>query len=172
MRTLYLLRHAKSSWDHPGVGDHDRPLAPRGIRAARAIADHMHATGLAPQVLLCSSARRTRETLELLGDAIPPDCEVLVDEDLYGAGSDTLIERVRALPTDAQRAMLIGHNPGMQRLAITLAGSGARLDLLRQKLPTAGLATLDASVDGWDDVAEGCAVLTDFVRPRDLDATG
>ncbi|MBW3604947.1 MAG: histidine phosphatase family protein [Actinobacteria bacterium] len=76
MRTLYLLRHAKSSWDDPTLADHDRPLAARGIRATSAVADHLRHARVFPDVVLCSAARRTRETLDLLGDAIPATSDV------------------------------------------------------------------------------------------------
>jgi phosphohistidine phosphatase len=170
MRTLYLLRHAKSSWDDHTLADHDRPLASRGIRATPYIADHMREAGIVPDVLLCSSARRTRETLELLGDAVPTECEVHVEDGLYGAPADTLLERLRALPGSVHRAMLIGHNPALQQLALLLAGSGDRLGRMTEKFPTAALATLDASIERWPDLAQGCARLTGFVRPADLDA--
>lgn len=169
MRTVYLLRHAKSSWDDSQLLDHDRPLAPRGIRAAKVVAQHLRTAAIAPDVLLCSSARRTRETLDLLSDALPQTCEVRIEDDLYGAGADELLQRLRALPDRAQRAMLVGHNPGLQRLAVALATAGEGLDLLRRKMPTAALATLDAAIDDWPDLAPGCAVLTGYVRPKDLD---
>ncbi len=170
MRTLYLLRHAKSSWDDPTLGDHERPLATRGVGATPYIADHMRDARIAPDVLLCSSARRTRETLDLLGDAIPADCEVHIEDGLYGASADALLDRLRALPDTTHRAMLIGHNPALQRLAWLLAHSGAKLSRLNRKFPTAALATLEAPIDGWSDLSRGSAELTGFVRPKDLRA--
>ena len=171
MRTLYLLRHAKSSWDNPHLVDHDRPLAPRGIRATRHVADHMREAGIAPQVVVCSSARRTRETVELLGDAVPTECDVHVEDGLYEATVDALLERLRALPASVDRAMLVGHNPALQHLALLLVGSGDRLGRMTRKFPTAALATLDASIEGWPDLTAGCAQLTGFMRPRDLEAS-
>lgn len=170
MRTLYLLRHAKSSWEDPTLADHDRPLAPRGVRATPYVADHLRDAGIVPDVVLCSSARRTRQTLDLLGDAIPSDADVRVEEGLYHAPARALLERLRTLPDSTRQAMLIGHNPAMQQLAVLLAASGAHMLRMRRKFPTAALATLVASVDGWTDLAAGCATLTGFVRPDDLDA--
>lgn len=170
MRTLYLLRHAKSSWDDPDLADHDRPLAGRGERATPYVAAHMLREGIAPQLILCSSARRTRETLGLLGDAVPLDCEVLVEDGLYGASADDLIRRLQVMPDTADHVMLIGHNPALQRLAWLLARSGDRLSQLNKKFPTAALATLHADVDDWSQLSRGCARLTGFVRPRDLNA--
>lgn len=168
MRTLYLLRHAKSSWDDPTLADHDRPLALRGIRATSAVAEHLRHAEVVPDVVLCSAAQRTRETLERLGEAIPDDCEVHLEDRLYGAPAKVLLGRLRTLPDDARRVMLIGHNPALQELALRLAASGSPLDRMAHKFPTAALATLEASIDTWSDLAPGCAHLTSFVRPKDL----
>lgn len=170
MRTLYLLRHAKSSHDDSTLADHDRPLAPRGDKATPVVADHMRDAGVVPDVLLCSSARRTRQTLDLLGDAVPAACDVRIEDGLYQANADTLLRRVRTLPDDAPRAMLIGHNPALEQLALLLAASGEHLDRMTTKFPTAALATLEAAIDGWSDLAPGSARLIGFVRPNDLDA--
>jgi phosphohistidine phosphatase len=171
MRTLCLLRHAKSSWDDPTLADHARPLAPRGIHATPVVADHLQTMGLVPQVVLCSSARRTVQTLELLGDAIPADCDVRIEDELYHGNVDALLDRLRALPDTVHTAMLIGHNPDLQHLALVLAGSGgAQLGRLARKFPTAAAATLDADVAAWSDLSGGCARLRWFTRPRDLDA--
>src|SRR3954451_4780007 len=141
MKTLYLLRHAKSSWDHPGLADHDRPLAPRGRQAARLMADHLRAEQIVPALVLCSPARRTQETLEALTAAPGDDVPVRIEEDLYGASEEDLLEHLRALREDLDSAMLIGHNPGIQYLAVNLAAGGEALDQLRQKYPTGALAT-------------------------------
>jgi phosphohistidine phosphatase len=146
---LYLLRHAKSSWDEPGLADHDRPLARRGERAADAMGRYLREHGIEPEVILCSTATRTRQTLERLG---LPDARI--EPELYGADAATL----RALIPDASSVMLIGHNPGMQDLALSLARSGAKLGELAEKFPTGALATIEL------DTGE----LVDFVRPRDL----
>lgn len=170
MRTLYLFRHAKSSWDDPGLSDHERPLADRGVRTTPVMAQHFRVGGIVPDVVLCSSARRTRETLDLLGDAIPDDCDVQFEDALYAASAQALLERLRALPDEARRVMVIGHNPGLQDLALLLAGPGDRRRRMARKFPTAALATLDVAAGGWPELSAGCAELTDFVRPKDLDA--
>lgn len=170
MRTLYLLRHAKSSWDDPILTDHDRPLAARGIRATPYVADHLRHAGIVPDVVLCSSSRRTRETLDLLGDAIPADTDVRVEEGLYHATVAALLDRLRVLPDSTRRPLLIGHNPAVQQLAVVLAASGQHREQMARAFPTAALATLDAPIDGWADLAAGCATLAGFVRPKDLKA--
>jgi phosphohistidine phosphatase len=146
---LYLLRHAKSSWDEPGLADHDRPLAPRGRRAAKAMGRYLREQGIEPDLILCSSATRARQTLERLG--LPG---ARIEPGLYGADAATL----RRFIPKAASAMLIGHNPGIHDLAVSLARSGPRVPELAAKFPTGALATLEL------DTGE----LIDFVRPRDL----
>lgn len=165
MRTVYLLRHAKSSWDDSTLADHDRPLAPRGSNAVPLVADHMRSEGVVPEVVLCSTARRTRQTLALLGDAIAADSDLRIESDLYSASADTLVARLRELHDTVERVLVIGHNPGLERLVWLLTRDRPA------KFPTAALATLDATIDRWIDLKPGSAQLTDFVRPRDLDAS-
>src|SRR6476661_6101124 len=108
MHTLYLLRHAKSSWADPTLPDHERPLAPRGRRDAKRIATHLARLGIEPELVLCSSAQRTRETLELLRPALGATPTVRLEAKLYAASAETLLERIRALPEAIASAMLIG----------------------------------------------------------------
>lgn len=168
MRTLHLLRHAKSSWDEPSQADRDRPLSQRGVEDASLVADHLRRERILPGVVLCSSARRTRETLDLLGSALLPECDVRIEDELYAATADELMARLRTAPSDAQQVLVLGHNPGLQRLGVLVASSGRHLPEMAQKLPTAALATLEASISGWPELAEGCAELVRFVRPADL----
>jgi len=169
-RALYLLRHAKSSWDDPGLVDHDRPLAPRGVRAAKAMARHMRQEGIRPALVLCSSAVRARETLELVLPALG-DADVWVEPELYGADMGELLGRLRRLPRAVPSAMVVGHMPTLQDVALRLAGDGDETALarLRAKLPTAALVTLTLSPEGWDGLAWGTARLAGFMVPRDLD---
>ena len=167
MRTLHLLRHAKSSWDEPALADQERPLAPRGRRAAKLIAEHIWREHIEPEVVLCSSAVRAVQTLDLLHAALGSDVTVTVEDELYAASADELLERVRRLPGDVASAMLIGHNPGLEHLALTLASRGAELKRLKEKFPTAALATLDFGTT-WGRLAPGEAVLAAYVVPREL----
>jgi phosphohistidine phosphatase len=166
MQTLYLLRHAKSSWDDPTLPDHERPLAPRGRRDAKRIAKHLRRLGHEPELILCSSAARTRETLELLRPAVGAS-EVIVEEDLYGASSDELLARIHIVPDSVASVMLIGHNPGLEQLALALASAGDELEQLAAKFPTAALATL-AVANSWSRLAPGDATLEAYVVPKQL----
>jgi phosphohistidine phosphatase len=166
MNRLLLLRHAKSSWDDPSLADHERPLARRGHRAAESMAEHLRSSVPHPDLVLCSSALRTRETLDRMSKAFG-DAEVMVDDDLYGATEELLLERLRGVADRFETVAIIGHNPGVHDLAIALAGSGADLDRMRAKFPTGALAAL--AFDGpWRELAPGDARLEAFVTPKDL----
>jgi len=164
VRSLYLLRHAKSSWDDPALADHDRPLAPRGRRDGKLIAEHLHSEGIEPELVLCSSAVRTQETLELIRSALA-GATVAVEDELYGASSDELLGRIRAVPDEVASVMVIGHNPGLHQLALVLAASGGERDRLREKFPTAALATLAFRGSA---VEPGSATLAAYVVPKQL----
>jgi phosphohistidine phosphatase len=164
-----LLRHAKSSWDEPGLADADRPLAPRGRRAAEVLAAHLAAAEVRPSVVLCSSSLRTRETLAAILPALGDALEIRIERELYGAGAAQLLERLRQLPDGASSAMLINHNPGTQDLALTLAASGPALAGLGEKFPTAALATLELDVGRWRDLGRGAGTAVALVTPRSLE---
>jgi phosphohistidine phosphatase len=166
VKRLFLLRHAKSSWDDAELADHDRPLAPRGRRAAKVMARHLRLERVTPELVLCSSSRRTRETLECI--AVGDAAEILVERGLYGATQDDLLDRLRAVPDAVRSVMLIGHNPAVQHLSFVLARPGPELERVRAKFPTAALATLE--FDGaWGALAPGRARLVAFVTPRELE---
>jgi phosphohistidine phosphatase len=167
MRTLYLLRHAKSSWEESGLPDHDRPLAARGRRATKLLAAYLRREGISPQLVLCSSARRARETLDGIAPALGGDVEVQVEADLYSATAGDLIERLHAIPDEVESAMLIGHNPTMQSLALSLATRGEQLETVARKYPTGALGTLTFE-GSWQGLGTGDGELVAFVRPKDL----
>ena len=170
MRQLFVLRHAKSSWDDPGLGDHDRPLAPRGQRAVKLLHAYIRANAIEPSVVLCSSSRRTRETLE----GVAPPGQVSIEPELYGASAGAILERLRRLRADTPSAMVIGHNPAMQMLVLRLATERRErshdeddLATVERKFPTGALATLTFECE-WSDLEPGAARLTGLVRPKDL----
>ena len=167
MRLVYLLRHAKSSWES-GLPDQERPLAKRGRRAAKAIGRHVREAGVEPELVLCSTARRARETLERVEPALgSPD--VRIEPRLYEAGSDELLDCLRAVADHVGSVMLIGHNPGLQQLALDLARPTADVSELAAKYPTAALVTLALPARSWRLIEPATAELVGFVRPRELE---
>jgi phosphohistidine phosphatase len=170
-KRLFVLRHAKSSWDDPSLDDHERPLAPRGRRAVEALAAYLSARAIHPDVVLCSSSRRTRETL----DGISVGGQHLIERALYAASSEAIIDRLRQLPGDVGSAMLIGHNPAAQMLVLRLTNHDrdGRLDpqrdSVKSKFPTGALATLAFDCD-WSELAPGCARLEEFTSPKGFSA--
>jgi phosphohistidine phosphatase len=167
MKQLFLLRHAKSSWDDSDLLDHDRPLAPRGERALKLIAEHLDREGVTPALVLCSSALRTQETFERIAPSLGEGVVVQIERGLYGASEQRLLERLQAVDDDVESLMLIGHNPGVAQLARSLAGSGRNVADLRGKYPTGALATLEFS-GRWRDLQPGRAELKNYVTPKQL----
>jgi phosphohistidine phosphatase len=165
---LLLLRHAKSSWADPGIRDHDRPLNDRGRRAATAMGELLRAQGWLPDVVRCSSARRTCETAALLD--LPTKAELVVEHDLYLADPDTVLHRIRAVDDRAATVMVIGHNPTMHEVVLDLVGDGDEDSLRRlgEKYPTGALAVVDIDVV-WRALAPGTGHLAAFVTPRELE---
>ena len=164
---LLLLRHAKSSWADPGVRDHDRPLNDRGRRAAVAMGDHLRSQGWIPDLILCSSARRTCETAALL--ALPAEIPIEIRHDLYLADPDAVRARIQTFDDATPSVLVIGHNPTTHELALDLArrGDSEALTRLATKYPTGALAVLDLDAP-WADLRRGSARLTHFVSPREL----
>jgi phosphohistidine phosphatase len=165
---LWLLRHAKSSWDDADVDDRDRPLAPRGERTADRMRDHIVAERIRPALVLCSSALRTRQTLARILPAFEHDLVVRIESSLYTLDAASVLDRLRAVPDGVASVMLIGHNPAIQELAVLLATRGDGLDQLAQKFPTAALAEIELPVSSWHEVGEARGELSRFVVPREL----
>jgi phosphohistidine phosphatase len=154
VRTLYLLRHAKSDWADEGVDDFDRPLSPRGVRDAGRMAHHFLDKKIRPDVILCSPALRTRQTLALTGVA-EHDAEVRYVEKLYGADADDVMAVVTRMPNHAKSVMVLGHNPTMS-------------DLVGQDMPTCALATITVPTKHWLDAARSTFEVVDVVTPKML----
>ena len=171
MKTLLLLRHAKAVLADGRTPDHERTLNRRGERAAALMADHIVATCPRPDLILCSTATRTRQTLApLVAHLHSPSPPIALEKSLYLASEGTLLGRVRDLPDEAGTVLLIGHNDGVWQLAEVLAGHGkaTAMAALHDKYPTGTLATLQVPIDHWRDLLAGGAELTGFVCPRDL----
>jgi phosphohistidine phosphatase len=166
-KRLYLLRHAKSSWDDSALPDHDRPLSPRGRRAAKLVAGHLRRERIVPALVLCSSAHRALQTLEGIAPAFDADVRTEIERGLYGASESELLERVRKIPDVEESVMLIGHNPAIHGLTLSLAGGGPDPLGVEHKYPTGALATLGFE-GSWHQLEPGSAQLIAFVRPKDL----
>ena len=168
MKTLGLLRHAKSDWDDMALRDYDRGLNERGRRGAAAIGGHIRAHGITWDLLLASPAERVRRTLDAMRLKIP----VRWDERAYLADSDSLVGLLRELEGDPSAVLLAGHNPGLQRLIFDLVAAeneNALFDVAAEKYPTATFAVLKLAIDRWSDCVPGCGTLVHLTRPRDLD---
>ena len=170
MRILTLLRHAKSGWEDEVERDFDRPLNGRGRRAARAVGAEMRHQGLAFDLVLASPARRVVETLEEVAAAYGP-LAPRYDERLYLASAPTLLEIARETPASVERLLLVGHNPGLEELALRLASGdeGGLKDEVEIKYPTGTLAEIELPASSWPAAVEGSGRIARFIRPRDLD---
>lgn len=170
MKMLSLLRHAKSAWDAPVGRDFDRRLSPRGRKAARAMGREMRRLGLAFDLVLASPAARALETLTELAQGYGGAVATDQDERLYLASADSLLEIVRATDDSVGRLLVVGHNPGIEQLALLLAQGGAARDRMAAKYPTGALAHISFSVPCWRALAPDEGRLDPFIRPRDLAA--
>ncbi len=167
-RVLALLRHTKSSWRDSELGDRDRPLNARGDQAGRLLAAHF-ARQPPPDLVLCSSALRTRETFAHIARAYSTPPPVLMEDGLYLADARAIMQRIEAVPDSVKILLVIGHNPGLHELASMLARHGTRRDRnrLADKFPTGALASF-RSVGRWRDIAHAPLALTSYVTPHDL----
>ena len=165
---LWLLRHAKSSWSDAGLRDEERPLATRGERAADRIRDYLDAEGIHPELVLCSSALRARQTLARVLPALGTDMEVRIEPTLYTFDADVILDRLGRISPDVGSALLVGHNPAIEELATRIADRGDALPDLVRKYPTAGLAEIAFSEGTWNTLADRPGELVRFIVPRDL----
>ncbi len=173
MKTVFLLRHAKSDWSNAGLEDHDRPLNARGRDTAPQMADYIKSKHYRPALILCSTARRTIETYDLIKDVLG-DAPVKFEEDLYLAEDRHLWGRLHWLDDAAKSVMFIGHNPGLEQFANALTASPKRESeeklhkRMRDKFSTCALAVIKLPADTWRAAKRGTGKLHDFMRPKDL----
>jgi phosphohistidine phosphatase len=170
-RQLILLRHAKSAWPDD-VPDHDRPLASRGRRDAPAAGRWLRKSGHVPDRVLCSTARRARETWELAEDKLRARPQAVLEDRVYRASVADLLDLARQTPADVRTLLIVGHDPAVQALTIELAGQqpgDEALARVRIKYPTAAVAVLSFS-GSWSDLSPGQARLAEFVAPDDFHA--
>jgi phosphohistidine phosphatase len=169
MLTLCLLRHAKSSWQSPTLPDRDRPLASRGRAEAPLMGRAMAERGLVPQLVLCSSARRTRDTLDLVLPELKVTPKVIYEDSLYHASSAAMLEMLQGISTSGVgQVLLVGHNPELHALSLDLIGSGPKhmRERLAEKLPTAGLVVIIFLASAWKDVVLNSGEIKLFLTPR------
>ena len=162
MRTLYLLRHAKSSWKDESLVDFERPLAGRGRRACETIAGLIRSEQIEFDLLLSSTAVRARETIERIRQMAKLRNELRFDERIYEASTDRLLEVISQIENDRKNVLLIGHNPGFEELLQLLTGDAERV-------PTACLVKIKFKISKWSEVGANQGTLEWIVRPKDLE---
>ena len=162
MKKIFLMRHAKSSWKDSNIPDHDRPLKKKGEKDAKAMGKMLKSKKLSPDVILCSSAERAKQTAALFKDAISFDEKIELDDKLYMAEISDLITAIKKAPKKAKSVMVIGHNPGLEALLQTLTGKV-------ETFPTSAIAYISVPIDEWSDLSvEVDGKLKKLWRPKDL----
>lgn len=172
MRQILLFRHAKSSWQTEGQDDFERPLNNRGRKAAPIMGAFMRRHGLSPDLILCSTACRARETLALILPSLQGEATILLEDRLYLASASRLLHRLQRIGGSTRAVMVVAHNPGLHELAAMLSApaEGSELDRVKDKFPTAALAEIELPDGDWSAVAPHTGRLTRFTTPRALDA--
>jgi phosphohistidine phosphatase len=169
MKTLYVLRHAKSDWSNSSLKDFDRPLNDRGRKAGEAMGAEMRRRGVKPDLVLVSTALRARQTLALVQDGYGQAFNVRDEGRIYAADVSTLIDVVRSVPDNMESLMIVGHNPGLQDLVLLLAdGPDDLRSEVAQRFPTAALAEIRFECDSWRKVAGASGQLQSLTKPRNL----
>jgi len=162
MRTLLILRHAKSSWKETGLTDHDRSLNKRGRRDAPRIGELLREQGLVPDMILSSSAKRAKRTAEIVAEESGFSGEIMFSRELYAAWPESYIDALSIQPDQYECVMVVGHNPGLEELLLVLAGEAERM-------PTAALAQVTLPIDSWRELSyETSGELVKIWRPREL----
>jgi phosphohistidine phosphatase len=162
MKRLLILRHAKSSWDDPGVDDHDRPLNRRGVHDAPRMGRLLRDMDVVPDWIVSSTATRARETAVAVAGAAGYAGDLCLARDLYDGGAREYAERIRATPDAVERLLIVGHNPAVEELLALLTGAS-------ESMPTAAVAVVDTGASEWRDVRPGSARLAELWRPKELD---
>lgn len=168
MRTLLLLRHAKSDWESDADDDFARPLAKRGRKAAERMGEWMRRHELVPEYIISSTAARARETVHILCGALRLDAmQAMYDDRLYLADRDELLAALRDCPRDAESVMLVGHNPGLEELLTYLCGSDVPVAANGKLLPTTALARITLP-DNWRSLKRESGQIIAVTRPKEL----
>ncbi len=170
MKRLYLLRHAKSSWNQLGQEDHERPLNERGRKNALEMGRYMRDNNFAPDLIHSSSSERTRETCFILLSGLGLEISCKFTEELYLATVATILTQIQGAPDQSEALMLITHAPGIADAAVMLGqtGNDEARKLVKQKYPTGALGIFDCEVNSWKDINPQSCRLIDFIRPKYL----
>lgn len=161
MKTLMLLRHAKSSWDDASLRDFERPLAKRGERDAPRMGEELKLRAPMPDLIISSPATRARQTIEAVVRTSGIRSRLEFNESIYGASSAELMRLIRRLPDSVNCALMVGHNPGFEEVVSRLTGTDT-------VMPTAALACMEFQVDHWNDLADGAGKLIWLLTPKKL----
>lgn len=164
MKNLLLIRHAKSSWDHPGLSDHDRPLNARGERDAPQMAAALSGRGIAPDAIVSSTAVRAATTARVIAGGFGfSEDRIQYTGDLFHASPQTILQVVQQLDESTGTALLFGHNPGMHDAADMFSGDQG-VDMF----PTLGVARFELEIDYWGEASPGCGFLVELLTPKNL----
>lgn len=161
MKTLFMMRHAKSSWDNANLSDFERPLNERGLKAAPFMGELIHKNKFKIDLIVSSPAKRAEQTAVLVKDAARIKSEIEFNEKIYEASPRRLLEIVCELDDKIETAMLVGHNPGFENLVKILTGKN-------EPMPTAALAVIDLDIESWSEASAGKGDLRDFIRPKEV----
>lgn len=161
MKTLLILRHAKSSWDNPDLSDFDRPLNTRGLEAAPLMGTVIYNKGLQPQAIFSSPAKRAKQTAILVKETAEVKQEINFIEDIYEASPLRLLRIVSEINDKYETVLLVGHNPGLEGFTKLLTGES-------YEMPTASLVQIALRIDSWSDITANRGKVLLFVRPKDI----
>lgn len=161
MKTLLLLRHAKSSWDNPDISDFDRPLNSRGLEAAPAMGGVLYKNDLQPQKILSSPAKRAKQTAILIKETAQLEAKITYVEGIYEASPLRLLSIVSEIEDKVESVLLIGHNPGLESFVKMLTRES-------YEMPTATLVRIELNVESWQDVTVNRGKVSLYVRPKDI----
>ena len=170
MKKLYLLRHAKSSWEAADLADHDRPLGPRGERASLVVGRYILQRGLIPDLIICSTARRSRETRDLAAGQWPAQPPTQYDQEIYLNGRRAILKRLSRVNTDIGSVLVVGHSPDLQDLTLALAAGGdvPLRRKAREYFPTGTLAVFHLPIETWSNILRSEGTLVELVTPKSL----
>ena len=161
MKQLLIMRHAKSDWSHPELGDHDRPLNKRGLRNAPAMGDWLISQELEPELVISSTAHRAKQTTELMTSQFDTSIPTQYDSDLYHASLDTWLTTIPIYAESESTILIVGHNPGLERLVYDLTGE-------YHALPTATITYLRLQTDDWSEIGSAPVKHVEVWRPKEI----